>query len=307
MPEYAKGLVSVVIPTYKRSKMLERAIESVFGQTYTNLEILLVNDNNPNDEFTAEIQERIKKYVSDSRLQFIIQEKHVNGAVARNVGIKRAKGEYVAFLDDDDWWEKDKIEKQIKTFSKLSKEYGVISCKAKRFKEKECFEVWPKYPDGNTYKDILLLRASYPTGSLLFRHTALDVAGYFDETLLRHQDLQLLINFTYRYKIYVIDEYLLNIDVSDASNRPNPEKLIQAKKAFFKSVSPIYRTLSYGEQRQVMLMHKAEIGYIYLKNRQVFPAFMNLLGLLASPTAFRYEIIKVREKRTSQRNARLQK
>ena len=113
MREYAKGLVSVIIPTYRRSKMLERAIESVLGQTYTNLEILLVNDNNPNDEFTVEIQERIKKYASDSRLQFIIQDRHVNGAVARNVGIKIAKGEYVAFLDDDDWWEKDKINKKI--------------------------------------------------------------------------------------------------------------------------------------------------------------------------------------------------
>ena len=102
MNEYIAGLVSVVMPTYKRSEMLSRAIDSVLAQTYTNIELLLVNDNEPGDEFTKDLQQRVAVYSTDSRFKLILQEKHVNGAVARNVGIRQAKGEYIAFLDDDD-------------------------------------------------------------------------------------------------------------------------------------------------------------------------------------------------------------
>lgn len=300
MAEYIKGLVSVVIPTYKRSKMLTRAIESVLNQTYADLELLLVNDNDPDDAFTTEIKNRIQKYKNDSRLHFILQEKHINGAVARNVGIKQAKGEYVAFLDDDDWWESNKLEEQVKALEKLPEDYGVVSCKVKRWKDGKCFECQPLYPNGYVYKKVLMLAAQYTTATLVFRHNDLDKAGYFDEKLLRHQDLQLLVDFTHQYKMFVVDQYLHNTDVSDASNRPDATKLIEAKKAFFQSVAPVIETLTPAEKKQVKVMHNAEVGYIHLKNKETAKAIPCFLSLLTSPTAFRYEIKKVMEKKNSQ-------
>lgn len=121
---YINGLVSVVMPTYKRSDKLIRAIDSVLNQTYVNLELLLVNDNDPEDGYTKELKKRVEKYFNDSRFTLIIQDKHINGAVARNVGIKQAKGEFIAFLDDDDWWKKNKIEEQVKFLSNLDKTWG---------------------------------------------------------------------------------------------------------------------------------------------------------------------------------------
>ena len=109
MEKYIDGLVSVVMPTYKRSEKLFRAIDSVLNQSYRNLELLLVNDNDPNDDNTKLLKKRVEKYKNDPRFHLILQERHINGAVARNVGINNAKGEYIAFLDDDDWWEVDKI------------------------------------------------------------------------------------------------------------------------------------------------------------------------------------------------------
>ena len=63
-----------------------------------------------------ELKKRVKAYCSDSRFHLIIQKKHINGATARNVGIEQAKGEYIAFLDDDDWWKPNKIEIQVKKY-----------------------------------------------------------------------------------------------------------------------------------------------------------------------------------------------
>jgi glycosyltransferase involved in cell wall biosynthesis len=296
MSNYIPGLVSVVMPTYKRSDKLIRAIQSVLDQTYPQIELLLVNDNEPNDDFTLELKKKVQKFTIDPRFNIIIQEKHVNGAVARNEGIKRATGEYIAFLDDDDWWKKDKIEKQVAVISGLDSDWGGVSCKIERYNGDTLVARLPQYKSGYVYKDVLMLLSDFATGTLLMRHEALDDTGYFDEQLLRHQDLQLVVNFTYKYKLFQINEYLHCCDISDAQNRPNVEKIIKAKKSLYQSVMPVIDTLSKAEKRQMYLLNNAEIGYVQLKNKDYIHGFARLMGLITSPRAFYYEIVKVKNK-----------
>lgn len=99
-------LVSVIIPFYKGKQWLETAIESVLSQTYKNIEVIVINDGSPED-----ISGIYAKYAE--KLIFIDQE-NKGVAVARNEGMKTAKGEYIAFLDADDIWLPEKLEKQIK-------------------------------------------------------------------------------------------------------------------------------------------------------------------------------------------------
>lgn len=286
MSEYIAGLVSVVMPTYKRSEMLSRAIDSVLAQTYTNIELLLVNDNEPDDDFTKDLQQRVAMYSTDSRFKLVLQEKHVNGAVARNVGIRRAQGEYIAFLDDDDWWEPNKIEEQVKELSKLDESWGGVSCKYSFVNRNgEIIGKSTDYKDGNIYIDILNLVTDVTTCSLLLRHIALDKAGYFDETLLRHQDFQLLVNFTSEYKLKLVKEYLLNIDVSDIQNRPDGKKLLEHKVRFFNSISPIFSRLPKSEQKCIRCMHNFEVGYVFLKNKDL-EGIKYVLTIFTSPKAF---------------------
>lgn len=294
MAEYIDGLVSVIMPTYRRSDMLDRAIESVLNQSYEHLELLLVNDNIPNDEYSQELFQRVKKYENDFRFKLILQEQHINGAVARNVGIKQAKGEYIAFLDDDDWWEKDKIKLQVETLKGLNDEWGGASC-CYSFVNKDNKIIGRSlaYKDGYIYKDILNLITDVTTCSLLLRHTALDEAGYFDENLLRHQDFQLLVNFTSKYKLKLVEEYLLNIDVSDAQNRPDGKKLLEHKKKFFVSVSPVLARLSKGERRCVKCMHNFEVGYVFLKNKDIKNGIKYLFSIFTSFRAFRLSCKKI--------------
>lgn len=286
MAFYEKGLVSVVMPTYKRSEKLLRAVDSVLSQTYTHVELLLVNDNEPDDEFSLELKKKVEKYFEDERFKLILQEKHINGAVARNVGIREAKGEYIAFLDDDDWWEKEKIEHQIKELENLSEEWGGVSCKFRLFdKNQNLIGKSIKYPDGNIYKDILSLTSDVATGTLLLRREAFDKTRYFDENLLRHQDLQLLVDFTYLFKLKEVDEYLHCVDVSDTQNRPDGEKLIQHKKKFFESIKHVMDTLPSKEQKCIYCLHKYELAYVFMKNRQYKRAFRYFSELLLSPKA----------------------
>lgn len=296
--KYTKGLVSVVTPTYKRSEKLPRAIESILGQTYKNIELFVVNDNEPEDEFTQYVKDITEKYKADPRFRLIIQEKHINGAVARNVAIRQAKGEYIAFLDDDDWWKENKLAEQVKELSSLDENWGGVSCKMTFYDESmNVISKSRKYRDGNIYKDILMLQSDVATGTLLLRHSALDEAGYFDENLLRNQDLQLLVFFTYRFMLKEVDKYLHCVDVSDNQNRASDGcKAITIKENFYKSVSPILKTLTKSEMTCVDSMRNFEIAYIFLRGHDYRLALKYGISIFRSPKAFYLALCKIFDK-----------
>ena len=272
---YIPGLVSVITPTYKRSEKLPRAIQSVLAQTYKRIELFVVNDNNPNDEYTQYVKNVTKRYDDDPRFHLIIQDKHINGAVARNVAIKQAKGEYIAFLDDDDWWELNKIEEQLNVLTTLDESWGGVSCKFRLFDENgKIVGQTSKYKGGYIYKDILSLYSDVATGTLLLRHSALDDTGYFDEQLVRNQDIQLLTQFTYKYKLEEVDQFLHCADVSDSQNRVvTEERQIEVRNALYKSLDNIISNLSRSEFRCIF------------SQKQYAKSLKYILSILRSPSA----------------------
>lgn len=103
-------LVSIIVPVYNSEKFINDTIQTVKEQTYQNWELLLVNDCSSDNS-----ENIIKKYVKeDNRIKLINLEKNSGAAIARNTGITNAKGKYIAFLDADDLWKNEKLEKQIK-------------------------------------------------------------------------------------------------------------------------------------------------------------------------------------------------
>lgn len=110
------SLVSVIVPTYKRKETLESALESIMKQTYENLEIIVVDDNGAGSVEQKSVEAIMEQYKENSRIKYVKNERNMGGAVARNIGIQEAKGEYLAFLDDDDTYYPEKIEKQLKVF-----------------------------------------------------------------------------------------------------------------------------------------------------------------------------------------------
>lgn len=100
-------LVSIIMPSYNTGKFIEKTINSVINQTYNNWELIIVDDcsNDNTDE--------IVKSINDSRIVYLKNEKNSGAAVSRNKALKEAKGRWIAFLDSDDLWKKDKLQKQI--------------------------------------------------------------------------------------------------------------------------------------------------------------------------------------------------
>lgn len=101
-------LISIITPTYNCAKYIKETINSVINQTYTNWEMIIVDDaSNDNTE-------EIVKAIKDERIKYIRLKKNSGAATARNIAMENAHGKYMAFLDSDDIWKEDKLEKQVK-------------------------------------------------------------------------------------------------------------------------------------------------------------------------------------------------
>ena len=108
--DYVKGLVSVITPVYNCEKYIERTLQSVFAQTYKSIEIVLVDDQSK--DRSAEL---IAKYQAiHPEIVYFLQPQNMGAGYARNKALELARGQYVAFLDADDLWKPEKIEKQVK-------------------------------------------------------------------------------------------------------------------------------------------------------------------------------------------------
>jgi len=104
------SLVSVIIPYYRKKQYISRALKSVTNQTYKKLEIIIIYDDSNKSDL------KFIKYISskDKRIKIYVNKKNLGAGLSRNVGIKKSKGKYIAFLDADDLWYKNKIDHQIK-------------------------------------------------------------------------------------------------------------------------------------------------------------------------------------------------
>jgi len=117
------NLVSVIIPFYKKHQFLKSAIESILNQTYQHFEIIIVHDDPQDSNF--KLVEEIKKL--DQRILILRNKKNIGAGLSRNVGIDMSSGKYIAFLDADDIWYKDKLYSQINFMEKNNFEFSHTS------------------------------------------------------------------------------------------------------------------------------------------------------------------------------------
>ena len=194
--------ISVIIPTFNRATTILRAIDSVISQTKKVNEIIIV-DNNSTDN-------TIKKVVNHYSDIIILKEKKRGVSFARNTGIKNAKSEWIAFLDSDDVWYQDKIEKQLLSYNSSKKKYNLIHTN----------EIWKlngrninqklkhmKF-GGNIFEKCLPLCVISPS-SVLIKKEIFKKYGLFDENLPVCEDYDLWLRITSKEEVLFINEPLV--------------------------------------------------------------------------------------------------
>ncbi|WP_081778494.1 glycosyltransferase family 2 protein [Xylanibacter brevis] len=262
------SLVSCIIPTYKRCDTLVRAVNSVLNQTYPNIEVLVVNDNNPDDECTTQVKKALKIYEGDNRVRLIMQDKHINGAVARNVGIKAATGDYIGFLDDDDEWEPEKAEKQV-NYLKSHPEFDACVCLCSSFYNGVKTWEGSPYTSDNLQFNVLLRQVGIGTPAFLGKKACVMNTPMFNPQLLRHQELQFFVDFLEKYEIGVLNEHLVKVHGDDITNRPNLENIVKRKREWFCEMKSVLSKYSMYNRYRIKCAHVFEVLLVALKQKNI--------------------------------------
>ena len=194
--------VSVIIPSYNRAYSIERALKSVFRQTYQPNEVILI-DNYSTDN-TKDIAQKFNKLI-------YVVEKNKGVSFARNKGIKTAKSSWIAFLDSDDEWLPNKLEKQIVRIQETKAKYNLIHTNENWYKDGKYFNQSKQHTKkgGEIFEECLKLCCISPSSSLL-RKDLFNKYGYFDENLPVCEDYDLWLRITAYEKVLFIDEPLIN-------------------------------------------------------------------------------------------------
>ena len=194
--------VSVIIPTFNRKNYISRALESVYAQSYTNILDVIVVDDGSTDGTQEHLKKRFKQ------ISFVSQE-NKGVSAARNLGIQKAKGEWIAFLDSDDAWEKHKIKKQISALLKSEEQYLICHTDEIWIRKGVRVNSMKKHEKsgGWIFNRCLNLCLISPS-SVLIHKRLFEKIGHFDEDLTVCEDYDLWLRITATFPVLYIPEKL---------------------------------------------------------------------------------------------------
>ncbi len=204
-------LISIVIPVYNASETIRKVLTSIFDQTYGNYEIIIINDGSTDD--SERIITEILSENSQVNARYYYQ-KNKGVSAARNEGLKNSTGDLLMFLDSDDQWVKDKIEKQIKILNDNhqidflgSNRDGAILKSFLWYKFKRINKISPR---------MLLYKNFFMTSSVVFRKEVVKECGFFNEDMSYSEDLEYFVRIIEKFNCYLLNESL----ISAVTNKP---------------------------------------------------------------------------------------
>lgn len=237
-------MVSVVITTHNRGEILFRAIDSVLSQSYKDIELIVVSDGSSDGT-----SNRVKKYENLHNFRFIEYFPSKGANYARNIGIKESKGEYIAFLDDDDEWLESKLTLQLEQMNSDSN-IGIVYTSTNIIYQDEAI----KYKHickraGDFSRSILLSNIIGTTSTVMVRKSVIDNIGYFDEDLPALQDWDLWIRICQVALVGVVSIPMVNYYNKMCTNQisSNTQKYERARIYINNKYHDLFKQLSHEE------------------------------------------------------------
>jgi len=205
-------LVSIIIPTYKRARIVSETIQAVLNQTYSDWEAIVVSDG-PSDD-----TRKVVEAFADSRIKYYEIAHNGRPAVPRNFGISKTQGQYLAFCDDDDTWLPEKLALQLAKFDE-DRDIGLVytKCLFKRGKKERTVPY--NCRGGFIFNELFLSFGFIASSTVLVKKEVINEVGIFDEDvrLKATEDFDLWLRIAHKHKVGCVDKPLL-IYRSDSDN-----------------------------------------------------------------------------------------
>lgn len=296
---YEDILVSVVIPTYSRNSTLKRAIDCVLAQTHQNLEVIVVDDNPPESEWRKSSEQIMQEYAENPRVLYVQNERNMGGGLTRNQGIKHAKGSYVSFLDDDDEYMPERIEKMLKVFEESQNEkLALVYCHAKFINQ----DGSSTYSDTRNFRGNCLYEAMEQnciaaTSQWMVKKSALDEVGGFPDVPCKQDSQTILRLLKAGYEVEVAPEelsiyhaYVIGKKISGAGPRN-----ILGENLYRTECRKLYYLL---EDWQILnieytFAEKLYNIYMYGKDRNLIKHQWEIMKRLKPKAAYKYRLKRI--------------
>ena len=232
--KYEDILVSVIVPAYNHEKYIKQSMLSIYGQTYKNIELIILNDGSKDN--TGRIIQDIIPLFPDMKTVYLAKE---NEGICKtlNRGISISSGNYICFLASDDYWEKTRIEEGVR-FLESNKNVGMIFSDSFFVKNDTILpELWSDYkkslkkyfingfPRVNIYER-LIIDTPIPALTVMIRRECFDIIGVFDETLL-YEDDDMWLRISRKYTVGYIDKPLAYYRIHDKNVSNNSVFMIK--------------------------------------------------------------------------------
>ncbi len=243
-------LVSVIVPTHNRADLVGRAVNSILAQTYQNFEVIVVDDCSTDNTGAT------MAGFNDSRVRYMRNEEGKGGGGTRNIGIEASKAEYVAFLDDDDEWLPEKLEKQMQVFLKGDEQLGVVTCSRAKFRNGKKFHESCPECRGNVYEYLVNTWRSFGTSTVVIKRTFLDKSGMFDASLPAQQELDLFIRLARVCQFDFVNEVLIHIHFYPDSIGGNIHNSVEGKTVMLDRIES-------NMTRNALSQHRLELGQFH--------------------------------------------
>lgn len=200
--EVSSPLVSVVIPTRGRPQFLRRALESVFNQSYPHIEAVVVDENDPDSQERKQTAEVIERARGQESILYLENRSPTGACQARNDGAAASTGEFLAFLDDDDFWREDKVTRQVELFRSAPSDTGLVYTGLQIVDTQENVIKYrkPNYR-GCILNELLAENVINTLSSVMVPRKIFEEVGGFDPAFPSRQDLDLYIRIAERYRI----------------------------------------------------------------------------------------------------------
>lgn len=302
-----KDIISVIIPTYRREKeMLQRAIESVKKQTYSEHEIIIIDDNIADSYYRKEIESYMKTFTDDLSVVYIQNEKTLGGALSRNRGVEESTGLYITFLDDDDKYLKEKLEHQIDYMKNINCDFSfsdlIIMNENEKILDYRSFEDLKDFSNDSLLKYHLKNHITGTPTFMIKKECFTKIDGFENVPVGQEYHLMLKaieanLNIKYLERCDVVAYKHDGAAISKGNNKIIGEKqLYNFKKKYF-------NLLDQKDIKYIKFRHYAVLSVTYFKKKSYINSISYMfLILLTTPMTLGKEAIRMFMNRKKIRN-----
>lgn len=289
--------VSIIIPTYKRSVYLTRAINSVLNQTHYNIEVIIVDDNNPGSNYEIETKALLEMYNTDKRVIYHKNRENLGCALSRNEGIALSTGDYITFLDDDDIYLPQKVESQLRYM--IDNQLDMSFTALRLHNEDNKLVDYRSFSDikglsNNSLLKYHIMRHLTGTDTFMYKRSFILKIGAFDSADMGDEFYLMYKTICNHAKIGYIDNSYVVAYVHQSEGVSKGASKIIGENELYEFKKTQFYLFTVRERMFIRFRHYIVLAVTYLRARNIYCFLPNVfLAFIMSPFDFIWEPIKL--------------